>query len=358
MDPAVELYFATGDARYLELAQLRLAAGRRAIRTWPCCTRALAGVDASEIATGKAYQLAGTWSAWPSCTAPPATTAYRMAVDNLWHSIRNHHLTLGGGPWGGVAHRSREVFNPAGVFSPQAYVETCSMLAWIQLNRELLAISGEARYAEEIERTRLQRPARRAGAEWRGLVLLRRSPTAAACTPPTGAAASPAARWRWRSCPRSPTRSRRDGNIAVNLLRPGRSRVRPRRRQAGCACSRPRDYPFDGAHPRCDVAPEHSARFALSLRIPAMGGRRHAPVNGVAHAGSRDAGQLCRDRTRVAGRRRDPARLADAAGRPIATGQPQRAGIARARRLAGAPASAALRVPRRSPAARWSMPPA
>ena len=52
-----------------------------------------------------------------------------------------------------MAHRSREVFNAPGAFSPQAYVETCSTLAWIQLNRELLTITGEAKYAGEIERS-------------------------------------------------------------------------------------------------------------------------------------------------------------------------------------------------------------
>jgi DUF1680 family protein len=67
--------------------------------------------------------------------------------------VRDHHLTLGGGPWGGVAHRSREVFNPAAVFDPHGYVETCSTMAWIQLNRELLAILGEAQFAQEIERS-------------------------------------------------------------------------------------------------------------------------------------------------------------------------------------------------------------
>ncbi len=45
------------------------------------------------------------------------------------------------------------MFNAPGAFSPHGYVETCSTLAWIQLNRELLASTGEARYAEEIERS-------------------------------------------------------------------------------------------------------------------------------------------------------------------------------------------------------------
>ena len=72
-------------------------------------------------------------------TAPDTADArYLQAAMRVWASIRAHHLTLGGGPWGGVAQRSREVFNAPGSFSPQAYVETCSTLAWLQLNRVLL----------------------------------------------------------------------------------------------------------------------------------------------------------------------------------------------------------------------------
>ncbi len=52
-----------------------------------------------------------------------------------------------------MAHRSREVFNPPHIFSPYGYVETCSTFSWIQLNRELLAVTGEAKYADEIEKS-------------------------------------------------------------------------------------------------------------------------------------------------------------------------------------------------------------
>ena len=91
---------------------------------------------------------------------------------NVWRNIRDHHLTLGGGPWGGVAHRSREVFNPAdGVQS-------------VRLRRDLLDVgvdSAQSRVARDHRRGRvrrgdrahrLQRSARRAGARRRGLVLL------------------------------------------------------------------------------------------------------------------------------------------------------------------------------------------
>lgn len=152
IDPAIELYWATGEARYLDLALLILAQieadpGNRLF------SQALAGVDPSEIATGKAYQLLWNMVGVAKIHRATGDERYRTAVLNVWQAVRDRHLTLGGGPWGGVAHRSREVFNAPGAFDPEAYVETCSTMAWIQLNRELLMITGEARFAEEIERS-------------------------------------------------------------------------------------------------------------------------------------------------------------------------------------------------------------
>lgn len=152
LDPACELYFATGQQRYLDLAE-RILAQADAHLPLALLSRALAGADAAEIATGKAYQLAWNLVGLAKLHRATGRAELRQAVDGLWTSIRDRHLSLGGGPWGGVAHRSREVFNAPGSFSPQAYVETCSTLAWLQLNRELLLITGQPRYAEEIERT-------------------------------------------------------------------------------------------------------------------------------------------------------------------------------------------------------------
>ncbi|CAN5223224.1 glycoside hydrolase family 127 protein [soil metagenome] len=152
LDPAVELFMATDEPRYLGLAE-RILAQAGAHPELALLSRCLAGVDASEIATGKAYQLAWNLVGLAKLHRATGRADCRIAVETMWANIRGHHLSLGGGPWGGVGHRSREVFNPRGVFEPQAYVETCSTLAWLQLNRELLAITGEARYAEEIERS-------------------------------------------------------------------------------------------------------------------------------------------------------------------------------------------------------------
>ena len=152
LDPAVELQAATGDRRYLDLSllileQLEAEPANRLL------SQALAGADPSEIATGKAYQLLWNMVGVAKLYRATGDPRFLTAAVNVWEAVRDRHLTLGGGPWGGVAHRSREVFNAAGAFDPEAYVETCSTMAWIQLNRELLEILGEARFAQEIERS-------------------------------------------------------------------------------------------------------------------------------------------------------------------------------------------------------------
>ena len=152
IDPALELHTATGEQRYLDLALLLLDQLEAEPRN-RLLTQALAGADPSDIATGKAYQLLWNMVGVAKLYRATGDSRYLTAALNVWEAVRHEHLTLGGGPWGGVAHRSREVFNAAGTFSPEAYVETCSTMAWIQLNKELLATLGEARFAQEIERS-------------------------------------------------------------------------------------------------------------------------------------------------------------------------------------------------------------
>lgn len=152
IDPACELYFATGERRYLDLALLVLEQAEADPHS-AFLTAALGGADPSEIATGKAYQLLWNLVGLAKLHRATGERRYLDAVHALWERVQADHLTPGGGPWGGVAHRSREVFNAPGAFSPLGYVETCSTMAWIQLNRELLAILGEAKFAQAIERS-------------------------------------------------------------------------------------------------------------------------------------------------------------------------------------------------------------
>src|SRR5690606_27349560 len=137
-----ELYLLTGEPRYLQLAECVLEQANASPRL-ALLERALAGADPSEIATGKAYQLCWNLVGLARLHRATGRADYREALDRQWQAIREHHLSLGGGPFGGIGHRSREAFNPAGVFDPEAYIETCSLLSWIQLNRQLLAITRQ-----------------------------------------------------------------------------------------------------------------------------------------------------------------------------------------------------------------------
>lgn len=288
MDPAVELYAATGDERYLALAELILGQADAEPRL-ALLTRALAGADASEIATGKAYQLAWNLVGLAKLHRATGKPAYRDAIDHLWRNIRDHHLTLGGGPWGGVAHRSREVFNPAGVFSPQAYVETCSVLAWLQLNRELLQISGEARYAEEIERTAyndLLGASAPNGEDWCYYSFPngpRVHTTYWRCCKSSGAMA-------WEELPALAYGVSAHGEVQVNLYSAGQAQLELPAGSVGIAQSG--GYPFEG-RVELVISPSRPMHFGLRLRIPAWAQAAQVRVNGEQVDEVAAAGEWC-----------------------------------------------------------------
>ncbi|NZA26320.1 glycoside hydrolase family 127 protein [Luteimonas sp. SJ-92] len=289
LDAAVELHFATGERRHLDLA-LRVLEQAEANPRLALLTRALAGADASEIGTGKAYQLLWNLVGLAKLHRATGEPRFLRAVETMWRNVRDHHLSLGGGPWGGVAHRSREVFNPAGVFDPTGYVETCSTLSWIQLNRELYAITGRACFVEEVERS--------------------------ACNDLLGAQAPDGEDWcyyvfangrrvhttYWRCCKSSGAMALEElpalayglfqadlpagaggaaaAGVSVNLYGPSSATLALP--QAGrVALRQDTGYPFDGSV-RIRVSPQRSARFPIRVRIPSWVQDARAAVNGAA----------------------------------------------------------------------------
>lgn len=288
LDPAVELFFATAELRYLELAQriVRQAEDRAELRL---LSAAASGADASEIGTGKAYQLCWLLVGLAKLNRATGDPALLASLRRVHANIRAHHLTLGGGPWGGVAHRSREVFNPAGFFSPEGYVETCSTFSWIQVNRELLDITGEASFADEIERSAYndllgaQAPD---GENWCYYSFpngRRVHTTEWRCCKSSGAMAL-------EELPGIAYRLRADGAIAVNLYGPGRASIATER--AGrVALEQETRYPFAGDI-RIRVNPERPARFPILLRIPGWAARAAVRVNGADTGVSATAGSF------------------------------------------------------------------
>jgi DUF1680 family protein len=278
LDAAVDLYLASNDPQHLDLAKLILRQADQHPEL-ELLRQALAGADAAEIATGKAYQLCWNLVGLAKLHRATGDAQYLQAVHKVWTSIRRHHLTLGGGPWGGVGHRSREVFNHHSVFSPYGYVETCSVLAWIQLNRELLAITGEPRFAEEIECSAYndllgaQAPN---GEDWCYYSF------------PNGQRVHTT---YWRCCKSSGAMALEElpaiaygitasDELVVNLY--GASRAELQHPSAGkVRLVQVTDYPFAGSV-RLVVQPEEpGAQFAILLRIPAWVQGAQVTLNGI-----------------------------------------------------------------------------
>jgi DUF1680 family protein len=176
-----------------------------------------------------------------------------------------------------VAHRSREVFNAPGTFFPQAYVETCSVLAWMQLNRELLAISGHARYADELERTAyndLMAAMAANGEDWCYYTFpngKRVHTTYWRCCKSSGAMAV-------EELPQVAYGIAADGGLRVNLYGPGEATLL--HAEAGnVTLQQNTRYPFDGTI-TLKVLPERSASFSLGLRIPGWAEDARIEING------------------------------------------------------------------------------
>jgi uncharacterized protein len=276
LDAALELHFATGERRYLDLALLVLEQADRNPRL-ALLTQALAGADASQIGTGKAYQLIWNVVALAKLYRATGSEQYLGGARNVWRNIREHHLTLGGGPFGGIGHRSREVFNPAGVFSPHAYVETCSTCAWIQLNRELLVITGEAEFAEEIERSAyndLLGAMAPNGEDWCYYSF------------PNGRRVHTT---YWRCCKSSGAMALEElpavaygviaDGVKVNVLGPSTATLQLR--EAGAVRFEQRTtYPFDG-EVAIRVEPASSSTFAVDVRVPSWAESAALSVNGA-----------------------------------------------------------------------------
>ena len=136
----------------------------------PCLqliTLAGKGYDVSLIGNGKIYEmlrcLTGMAKAYqfyesgalPKTSASVSGVAPSMllsACTNAWKSVRKSHLTTLGGPWGGI-NFCWELFNRPAEWAPYECTETCSVMQWLNFCWEMLRITGDGKYASEIEKT-------------------------------------------------------------------------------------------------------------------------------------------------------------------------------------------------------------
>lgn len=287
LEPALDLFDATGEARYLELARA-VAAQMEARPALEVVGKSLKGADLQQIGDGKIYQLLWTFTGLAKLYAATGSADYRKAIEHAWSETSSRHLTLDGGPWGGIAAH-HEVFNPRDYWTPSGFVETCNTMSWIHLNRELLRLTGEARYAEEIEKTAYnsligaQDPN---GEDWYYFSFPngRRNNTYYwACCKSSGALAL-------EELPPLMFGETKDG-VAVNFYAPSTAKLRAG--SSAVALSVQTGYPRSGDI-SVAVDPAVPAAFTVLLRIPSWAEGATVAVNGKPAGGSPRAGDYYR----------------------------------------------------------------
>ncbi len=165
LEPVVMLYNLTGDKKYLEFALY-------IVDSWdspggPAILKSLLShKNVSKTANGKAYEMLSNLVGLCELARITGEPRYLQAAINAWEDITARRLYITGSASQGEYFRGDfELPN-----NESAHVaETCVTVTWCQLNLQLLRLTGEARYANELERTiynHLAAAQRLDGAQW------------------------------------------------------------------------------------------------------------------------------------------------------------------------------------------------
>src|ERR1043166_3464959 len=145
LEPMVLLYRLSGEPRYLDFCKYILRAweqpnGPKIISTLLTAKR----VD--KVGNGKAYEML---SCLNGALEYYRTTGERQILEaclNGWRDIVDHRLYItGAASYHEVFHGDFDLPNVSQVG------ETCVTVTWLQFNAQLLRLTGEARYAEQLE---------------------------------------------------------------------------------------------------------------------------------------------------------------------------------------------------------------
>jgi uncharacterized protein len=274
LEPMVLLYRLTGEPRYLDFCKYILRAweqpkGPKIISTLLTAKR----VD--KVGNGKAYEMLSCLNGALELYRTTGDTNLLTACLNAWQDIVQNRLYLtGAASYGEFFRDDFDLPNVANVG------ETCVTVTWLQFNAQLLRLTGEARFADQLERVVLNQlfgAQRCDGSGWGYYVQMEgKKPYSSTLdghcclsSGPRGVALIPT----------FATSTDADG-VVVNLYDAGAARLNLRN-GLGVTLSTQTRYPADDAI-AITVDPAEKQPFTVKLRLPAWCSSAEVRVNGQA----------------------------------------------------------------------------
>ena len=268
-----DLYDLTHEKRYLDFAEFCLQELEARPGT-ELISRTLLNYDVSQINEGKMYEILHCYVGVAKLAHITGNETYLKMVQNAWNEVYTYHQNAAGAPCGGMGHHL-ECYNVRYMFSPYFHSETCAMMDWLRLNIELFGISGEAKYAEQIEKiayNALLGAQFSDGYGWiyHSVMNGRRIRTDQfACCSSSGTVAL-------EEIPPVIYTLNEDG-VSVNIYTP--SAISVNIKNTTIQFEQVTDYPFEGKI-SIKVEPEKETSFPLSLRIPYWTDSSEISING------------------------------------------------------------------------------
>lgn len=147
----VELYRETGEPRYLALAEYFVDGHGRGLLGFEAYCQDRVSIREARTVEGHAVRQLYLLAAAADLAGETGDPGLRAAGERLWAAMvaTKTHLTGGVG-----AHHDKEEFgDPFELPTERAYCETCAAIASIQWSWRMALLTGDARYADLIERT-------------------------------------------------------------------------------------------------------------------------------------------------------------------------------------------------------------
>jgi uncharacterized protein len=273
MEHFVDLYSLTKEKKYLDFAifclnELDSRPGTEIVK------RTLQNYDAAQINEGKMYEMLRCYTGIAKLYRITRDTTYLRIIKNAWNEVHQYHLNAAGAPCGGVGIHP-ECYNVRYMFTPYSNSETCALMAWMSLNIQLLQITGEAKYAEQLENAGYNALLGAQFPDGYGWIYhsvmngARKLTNPFQCCPSSGTIAM-------EELPGSIYTINKNG-ININVYTPSSANLKYR--HCGIEIKQVTNYPFEGKI-HLKINPAHIVKFRLSVRIPEWATNSLINVNG------------------------------------------------------------------------------